>query len=160
MNSSFLFRSPLLAATAVVAISAGAGYADTLSLIAQASGQYDYGIQIDANHGLVILLGDEITSDEQIQPYFTRVPVKIEVSGRYHQLAKFFAGVGRLDRIINVENIELTDPKLVGDEMMLKGKCLATAFHALKPKEAPRGPGTPAPPGTPPSPAGSAGGAK
>ena len=61
MNSSFLFRSPVLAAAAVVAISTGAGYADSLSLIGQASGQYDYGIQIDANHGLVILLGDEIT---------------------------------------------------------------------------------------------------
>jgi hypothetical protein len=56
MNSSFLFRSPLLAAAAVVAISTGAGYADSLSLIGQASGQYDYGIQIDANHGLVILV--------------------------------------------------------------------------------------------------------
>src|SRR5438067_484585 len=50
-------------------------------------------------------------AEEQVQQFYTRVPVKLEVSGRFHQLAKFFAGVGRLDRIINVENIEMGSPK-------------------------------------------------
>ena len=84
--------------------------------------------------------------EEQAQPFYTRVPVKLEVSGRFHQLAKFFAGVGRLDRIINIENIELTDPKVGdNDETTLSAKCLATTFHlnATKPAAAVPAPGAP-----------------
>lgn len=94
-------------------------------------------------------------SDEQVQPYFTRVPVKLEVSGRYHQLAKFFAGVGRLDRIINVENIELTAP-LAGDndQTTLTARCLTTTFHTNAPKPAGAGSAAPGQPGAPPPPQG------
>jgi type IV pilus assembly protein PilO len=93
-------------------------------------------------------------ADEQVQPYFTRVPVKLEVAGRYHQLAKFFAGVGRLDRIINVENIELTSP-LAGDndQTSLTARCLTTTFHTNAPKPAGSGStATPGQPGAPPPP--------
>ena len=91
--------------------------------------------------------------DEVGQTFYSKVPMKLEMSGKFHQIAKFAYELGRSDRIINVENIELNDPKIVGDEVILKGKCLATAFHALKPKDAPRGPTAPGatpPPGTPP----------
>lgn len=98
--------------------------------------------------------------DEVAQTFYAKVPMRIEMTGRFQQIAKFAYELGKSDRIINVENIELTEPKLVGDEVILKGKCLATAFHAIKPKEAPRGSGAPgsAPPGTPPP--GTPGGSK
>ena len=57
--------------------------------------------------------------------------MRLEMTGRFQQIAKFAFELGKSDRIINVENIELTEPKVVGDEVILKGKCLATAFHAL-----------------------------
>jgi type IV pilus assembly protein PilO len=90
-------------------------------------------------------------ADEQVQPFYTRVPVKLEVAGRYHQLAKFFAGVGKLDRIINVENIELSSP-LAGDndQTILTARCLTTTFHTNAPK--PAASGSMAPPGQPPPP--------
>jgi len=44
-----------------------------------------------------------------------------------------------VERIINVENIELTEAKTTGDEIVLKARCLATAFHALAPKKDARG---------------------
>jgi type IV pilus assembly protein PilO len=72
--------------------------------------------------------------DEVPQSFYAKVPMKLEMSGRFHQIAKFAYELGKVDRIINVENIELTEPKLVGDEVVLKGKCLATAFHAKQPK--------------------------
>lgn len=59
MNFRFLFGNPLLAVT-VFTYAAGAAYADTLVLTSQTGGQYDYGLQLDANHGLVINVGDEI----------------------------------------------------------------------------------------------------
>jgi len=57
--------------------------------------------------------------------------MKVTLVGRYHQVAKFFYGVGQLDRIINMENISLTDPKLQGDDVVVKAEALATAFRSV-----------------------------
>jgi type IV pilus assembly protein PilO len=65
------------------------------------------------------------------EKFYARIPMKVELVGRYHQIAKFFYGVGQLDRIINMENISLTDPKIVGEDVVLKAEGLATAFRAL-----------------------------
>jgi type IV pilus assembly protein PilO len=87
--------------------------------------------------------------DEQTMAYFAKVPMHLELSGHFHQVAKFMYEVGRLDRVINIENIELSDPKVIGDDVDLKARCLATTFHALKPKVAPVAPGAPAAPAAP-----------
>jgi type IV pilus assembly protein PilO len=73
------------------------------------------------------------TPQEEIpEQFYARVPMKLELSGRFHQVAKFFYGVGQLDRIINMENISITDPKPQGDEVDVKVEVLATAFRALE----------------------------
>jgi type IV pilus assembly protein PilO len=69
--------------------------------------------------------------DEIPEAFYARVPMKIELSGRYHQIAKFLYGVSQLDRIINMENISITDPKLQGDDIVVKAESLATAFRVL-----------------------------
>jgi type IV pilus assembly protein PilO len=62
--------------------------------------------------------------------FYSRVPMKLTLTGRYHQIAKFFHGVGQLDRVINMENISLTDPKPDGEDIVVKVDALATAFRA------------------------------
>jgi type IV pilus assembly protein PilO len=79
--------------------------------------------------------------EEVLQKFYAKVPMKLTLVGRYHQVAKFFYGVGQLDRIINVENIALSNPKPGVDEVRLKVDCLATAFHSV-----PLRSGAPAPP--------------
>jgi type IV pilus assembly protein PilO len=39
--------------------------------------------------------------------FYMSVPVALEIRGRYHQLAKFFYNVSRLERAINMQNLEL-----------------------------------------------------
>src|SRR5687768_7734502 len=39
---------------------------------------------------------------EELQEYYVRIPVNLKVQGRYHQLAKFFYNVSRLERAINM----------------------------------------------------------
>jgi type IV pilus assembly protein PilO len=69
------------------------------------------------------------------EKFYARIPMRVELTGRFHQIAKFFYGVGQLDRIINIENISLTDPKKVGEDILLKAEGLATAFRALEASE-------------------------
>jgi type IV pilus assembly protein PilO len=87
--------------------------------------------------------------EEVPQSFYAKVPMKLEMSGRFHQIAKFAYELGKSDRIINVENIELIEPRLVGDEIVLHGRCLATAFHAKPPPKTAAAPGAPAPAGSP-----------
>jgi type IV pilus assembly protein PilO len=65
------------------------------------------------------------------EKFYARVPMKLEIQGKYHQVAKFFYGVGQLERIINMENIALTDPKKDGEEYLVKVEALATAFRTV-----------------------------
>ena len=69
--------------------------------------------------------------EEVLQKFFARVPMHLTLQGKFHQVAKFFYGVGQLDRIINVENISLSQPKAQNEELLLKVDCLATAFHTI-----------------------------
>lgn len=76
---------------------------------------------------------------EEPDQFYQRVPMKLSLTGRYHQVAKFFHGVGQLDRVINMENISLTDPKPDGEDIVVKVDALATAFRA-KPDAQPGAP--------------------
>lgn len=89
--------------------------------------------------------GIELTSwtpqDEVAEDFYARVPMELALRGKFHQVAKFFHGVGQVYRIINVENITLTvkpGPKKAdgeGDAANVDVKCLATAFRALNPND-------------------------
>ncbi len=70
------------------------------------------------------------------EEYYARVPMEVSLEGRFHQVAKFFYGVGQNERIMNMENISITDPKVVDDEVFVKVTALATAFRALGAEEA------------------------
>ena len=85
--------------------------------------------------------------EEVVQTYFAKVPMRLQITGRFHQIAKFIYEVGKQDRIINMENLELSDPKIEGEDIVLKATCLATTFHLIKKAApAPAVPGQPAPP--------------
>ncbi len=76
--------------------------------------------------------------DEVADKFYAKVPMELTISGRFHQIARFFYGVGQLDRIINVEEIEMIVRKRASkdddtdEEVILDVKCLATAFRAIK----------------------------
>lgn len=65
------------------------------------------------------------------EKYYARVPVAMKIEGTFHEIARFFYNVGQLDRIINIENIQITKPAVKGDEIILQVSAKATAFHAL-----------------------------
>jgi type IV pilus assembly protein PilO len=86
--------------------------------------------------------------EEVPQAFFAKVPMRLQITGRFHQIAKFVYEVGKQDRIINMENLELGDPKIEGEDVVLKASCLATTFHLIRKAPPPPAPGAPpAPPG-------------
>jgi len=95
---------------------------------------------LDQLNGLAELAGLHLESttpaDEEPEDFYSRVPVALRLSGRYHQIAKFFYNVSRLDRIINMENIEMGEPAEVAGEIVVRTSVLATTFRLL-PVQAP-----------------------
>jgi type IV pilus assembly protein PilO len=69
---------------------------------------------------------------EVSEQFYARVPMKLTLVGRYHQVAKFFYGVSQLDRIINLENVMLTKPEVRGEDVLVTAETLATAFRAVQ----------------------------
>ncbi len=73
---------------------------------------------------------------EQPQDFFAKVPMKLTLAGKFHNVVRFFHGVGQLSRITNVENIQLHDPKVDGTDVTIQVECLATAFRAPRADDA------------------------
>jgi type IV pilus assembly protein PilO len=63
--------------------------------------------------------------------FYAEVPVEMQMRGTYHDVALFLDRVKRLDRIVNVTNIQLTKPKIDADRVMLEAACTATTFRFL-----------------------------
>jgi type IV pilus assembly protein PilO len=68
-----------------------------------------------------------------------RIPVELKLGGSFHQLAKFFYLVGNLDRIINIEDINLKTSNVEEAETILDAEVLATTFRSLQTNEAAKG---------------------
>jgi len=63
------------------------------------------------------------------------IPVKVELSGSYHSLGFFFSSLTRLNRIVNISDIKLSDPKPLKDSAALKVTFTATTFSAIPEEE-------------------------
>jgi len=72
---------------------------------------------------------------EAYREFYAEVPVEMQVRGTYHQVARFFDRVRQLDRIVNVTNIVLRDPEVVGDELLLEATSRVTTFRFLSEEE-------------------------
>lgn len=84
---------------------------------------------------------------EEPEQHYVRLPVNLQLAGRYHQLARFFYNVSRLDRLISMENIHLSNPEVHGEEVTLAVDVLATTYRRPSPPDPAAPPGAPAPPG-------------
>ena len=68
---------------------------------------------------------------ENIQEFYAEIPVDIVVRGGFHNVATFFDEVGRLNRLVNIANIELRNPKAKEDQVIMEVSTVATTFRFL-----------------------------
>ena len=83
--------------------------------------------------GLEVLLFRQ--QPEQIRDLYTEVPVQMSVRGKYHDIALFFDQVGRLDRIVNVADVSMTEPRLAGNQVAVDASFSATTYRFLSAEE-------------------------
>ena len=68
---------------------------------------------------------------ETYQEFYAEIPVEITVKGNFHNTVSFFDEVGRLDRLVNIDNIGFKNPTTAGDNVLLETTSVATAFRFL-----------------------------
>jgi type IV pilus assembly protein PilO len=68
---------------------------------------------------------------ETYQDFYAEVPVDITVKGNFHNTVSFFDEVGRLNRLVNINNIGFKNPTVNGDSVVLETTSVATAFRFL-----------------------------
>ena len=68
---------------------------------------------------------------ENIQEFYAEIPVDIVVRGGFHNVATFFDEVGRLNRLVNIANIELRNPRANEDQVIMEVSTVATTFRFL-----------------------------
>lgn len=72
---------------------------------------------------------------ENFQDFYAEIPVDITVKGSFHNTVSFFDEVGRLNRVVNIDNIGFKNPTAAGDNLVLETTSVATAFRFLSEAE-------------------------
>jgi type IV pilus assembly protein PilO len=63
------------------------------------------------------------------------IPVKVELGGSYHSLGSFFSSLTKLNRIVNITDFKLTDPKPDKGVAFIKIAFTATTFSSVPEEE-------------------------
>ena len=89
--------------------------------------------RLGQDSGLEVLLFRQ--QPEQVRNLYTEVPVQMSVRGGYHDIALFFDQVRHLDRIVNVADMSLEEPRLVGNQVAVDASFSATTYRFLSEEE-------------------------
>jgi type IV pilus assembly protein PilO len=68
---------------------------------------------------------ESVTSGE----FFARIPIKMTVSGNYHEISMFLQEVANMRRIVNVNGIALDKPSVKNEKVVLQSTFVATTFR-------------------------------
>ncbi|HMK72533.1 MAG TPA: type 4a pilus biogenesis protein PilO [Myxococcaceae bacterium] len=75
----------------------------------------------------------EPTAEEPAEIY-VKIPIKMALTGNYHEIAMFLQSLANLRRIVNVNNIQLGNPQLKSEKVVLNSTFVATTFRFLDAK--------------------------
>jgi len=68
---------------------------------------------------------------ENLRDFYAEIPVDIVVRGGFHNVVTFFDEVGRLNRLVNIRNIEMRNPEVKGTKMSVQTSTQAVTFRFL-----------------------------
>jgi type IV pilus assembly protein PilO len=73
---------------------------------------------------------------EEPAQIYVKIPIRMSLTGNYHEIAMFLQSLANLRRIVNVNNIQLGSPTLRAEKVVLSTSFVATTFRFLDPKAA------------------------
>lgn len=68
---------------------------------------------------------------ENFQEFYAEIPVDIVVKGGFFNAVAFFDDVSKLNRIVNIDNIDFRNPRVSGDQVSMDISNLATTYRFL-----------------------------
>lgn len=83
--------------------------------------------------GLEVLLFRQ--QPEKFEELYAAVPVEMSVRGGFHQVGLFFDKVGQLDRIVNISDISMKNPKTLNGDLTIDASFSATTYRFLSKEE-------------------------
>lgn len=75
---------------------------------------------------------------ESKKEFYAEIPVDINVSGSYHQVAVFYDKVSKLPRIVNIRNIKMVPERKKGSGNALNTSCQAVTYKFIEQKAKPK----------------------
>jgi len=72
---------------------------------------------------------------ENRRDFYAEIPVDIVVRGGFYNAVSFFDEVGKLNRLVNIDNIDFKNPKVTGDQVNMEISTLATTYRFLDESE-------------------------
>lgn len=69
---------------------------------------------------------------ESMATFFARIPIRMMVTGNYHEIAMFLQEVANMRRIVNVNNISLGKATTKNEKVILSSSFLATTFRFVE----------------------------
>jgi type IV pilus assembly protein PilO len=67
--------------------------------------------------------------------FYAEIPIEIKVMGNYHEVAVFFDRISRLQRIVNISEVKMENPKNIEGKMILTTSCRAITYKYLSEEE-------------------------
>jgi type IV pilus assembly protein PilO len=68
---------------------------------------------------------------ENFQEFYAEIPVDIVVKGGFFNAVSFFDDVSKLNRIVNIDNIDFKNPRVAGEQVTMDISNLATTYRFL-----------------------------
>ena len=72
---------------------------------------------------------------EKVKKGRADIPIKMEVKGSFHELGVFFDRVAKMDRIVNVANVDVKGAKFENKKIVLTSSFTATTYRFVESKQ-------------------------
>ena len=87
-----------------------------------------------AQSGLIVTLFQPNPQDT-LKDFYAEIGFQMKVEGPYPNIANFLYKIGRMERIVNVDDIRIGSPKKIEGDMVLAASCEGKTFRFLTEQE-------------------------
>lgn len=69
---------------------------------------------------------------EEAKDFYAEISVELSVDGSFHEIGTFVDAVGKMDRIVNVQNIRMTKPRTVNSKVLVSSDFAIKTYRFIE----------------------------